>query len=169
MVADERRLPSCREKRAQITRGGNLDISFTKHEPREIRPAEHVVVFAEAGFSKLDVYGRDQAGLSLEELRSFAGEVNRRGEVGTLHPKAPISAIPRAAIRESSDPERVARFVTELLEALLAHGLAREVLYVDFATPRLAAHAREGTLAALSKWEETHPAEPRRVILVDPD
>lgn len=60
----------------------------------------HKLVVAEAGFSMLDIYGRHKHGLDIDVIREFADSVNRRNEAGSLHPKAPISALPRRYFRE---------------------------------------------------------------------
>lgn len=58
---------------------------------------------AEAGFSVLDIHGRRQRGLPIEVIREFADRVNERDESGTLHPRAPISAVPRRYFRDQAD------------------------------------------------------------------
>jgi hypothetical protein len=109
---------------------------------------DHFLVFAEVGFSMLDIYTR-RFELPGADLQRFVDEVNRRDEVGTLMPAAPISAIPRRAIRDSSDPGLVARFVAEFFAGVQEHGLAAPTLCINFATPSLGKHAREGLRAAL--------------------
>lgn len=60
----------------------------------------HILTVAEAGFSMLDIYGRLQYGLDIEIISRFAGQVNKRDEAGSLHPTAPISALPKRFFRE---------------------------------------------------------------------
>lgn len=145
-----------------------MEVSFTKRDPIEVRSMEHVVVLAEMGFSKLDHYGRVQAGVSLEDLHRFADEVNRRDEPGTLHPRVRLSAIPRDSVRVSGDSDRTAECLTKILHALVANGIAPETVIVDLASPGLAANTRVAILAALAAWTDTHPAEIRRALIVDP-
>lgn len=84
----------------------------------------HKLVVAEAGFSRLDVYGRRQHGLDIQTIRRFANEVNRRNEPGTLHPKASISAMPRRYFRdvdEADIPEHIGQFRSDLLQIIEAN------------------------------------------------
>ncbi len=84
----------------------------------------HILTVAEAGFSMLDIYGRNQHGLDIEVIRQFADRVNERDEVGSLHPYAPISAVPRRFFREqenSSDPAVVDDLKRHIREFLVAN------------------------------------------------
>ena len=84
----------------------------------------HKLVVAEAGFSMLDIYGRHKHGLDGEIIREFADSVNRRNEAGSLHPKAPISALPRRYFREienSDIPSHIPEFKRDFSEFLAAN------------------------------------------------
>ena len=84
----------------------------------------HILTVAEAGFSMLDIYGRHQHGLDIEIIRQFADRINERDEAGSLHPRAPISAVPKRFFREqenSSDPAVVNDFKRQILEFLIAN------------------------------------------------
>lgn len=63
----------------------------------------HVLTVAEAGFSMLDIYGRDEVGIAV--IREFADRVNDGDEPGSLHPRAAISALPRRFFRDSVEPD----------------------------------------------------------------
>ena len=63
----------------------------------------HILTVGEAGFSMLDIYGRLQRGLDIEVIRNFVDRINKADESGTLHPQAPISAIPSRFFRGQSD------------------------------------------------------------------
>jgi hypothetical protein len=97
----------------------------------------HIITVAEAGFSMLDIYGRHQNGLDIEIIRQFADRVNEQDKVGSLYPKAPISAIPRRFFREqenSLDPTVLndfKRLLTEFLGTNQRNICARRIL-VDF-------------------------------------
>jgi hypothetical protein len=97
----------------------------------------HIITVAEAGFSMLDIYGRHQNGLDIEVIRQFADRVNVQDKVGSLHPRAPISAIPQRFFREqvnSLDPKVLNDFKRQLTEFLGANQgtiCARQIL-VDF-------------------------------------
>jgi hypothetical protein len=75
--------------------------------------------------------------LNIEVIQSFADEVNQRNEAGSLHPKAPISAMPRRYFRELEEteiPNRIEEFrkdLSDFIEANQATIHARRIL-VDF-------------------------------------
>jgi len=117
---------------------------------RDLQPGDHVLVFAEPGFSMLSIYA-DKLKLPGEAVGRFIDEVNRRNEVGTLLPLAPISAMPRHAIRDSEDAAVVQRFVTEMLGALRDGRVTCGRLVIHLATPTLPRHAREGARAAVEQ------------------
>ena len=97
----------------------------------------HKLVVAEAGFSMLDIYGRHKHGIDIQVIRQFADQVNRRNEPGSLHPKAPISALPRRYFREideSEIPNHIDQFRSDLRQFIQANSStihASKVL-VDF-------------------------------------
>lgn len=59
----------------------------------------HKLLVAEDGFSMLTTRA-ERHGLDAETIRRFAAEVNRRNEPCSLHPPAPISAMPRRYFRD---------------------------------------------------------------------
>lgn len=84
----------------------------------------HKLVVAEAGFSMLNIYGCHKHGLDTKIIREFADSVNRRNEAGSLHPKAPISALPRRYFREIKDvdiPSYIPEFKKDFSEFLAAN------------------------------------------------
>lgn len=84
----------------------------------------HILTVAEAGFSMLDIYGRHQHGLDIEVIRQFADRVNEREEAGSLHPRAPISAVPRRFFREqenTTDPLVLNHFKRHIVEFIVAN------------------------------------------------
>ncbi len=97
----------------------------------------HILTVAEAGFSMLDIYGRSQNGLDIEVIRQFADQVNERDEAGSLHPRAPISALPRRFFREeenSLNPTVLNDFKCQIAKFLSANqGTIRaQRILVDF-------------------------------------
>lgn len=97
-----------------------------KLEPQDTTPNRwsdwHILTVAESGFSMLDIYGRNQYGLGIEVIREFADQVNALDEAGSLHPRAPISAVPRRFFREqedSNDPAVMNDFRRHILEFLV--------------------------------------------------
>lgn len=83
----------------------------------------HVLTVAEAGFSMLDVYGRHHHGLDRDLLQRFDDDVNARDAGGTLHPHAPISALPRRFFHDpnaAADTALVAEFARRLEDFLVA-------------------------------------------------
>jgi hypothetical protein len=97
----------------------------------------HILTVAEAGFSMLDIYGRRHHGLDIELIRKFADQVNEKDEAGSLHPLAPISAVPNRFFREqerSMTPEIVndlKRCISEFLVANQTSIHAKRIL-IDF-------------------------------------
>ena len=97
----------------------------------------HILTVGEAGFSMLDIYGRLQGGLDIDVIRNFADEINERDESGSLHPRAPISAIPRRFFRDQADSidpsvlDDFKRHISEFIEANRKTIQASRIL-VDF-------------------------------------
>jgi hypothetical protein len=97
----------------------------------------HILTVGEAGFSMLDIYGRLQRGLEIEVIRTFADRINEADESGTLHPQAPISAVPRRFFRDQSDSidpsvlNDFKRHITEFIEVNRRTIRASRIL-VDF-------------------------------------
>lgn len=89
----------------------------------------------------LDIYGR-QHGLDIEVIREFADSVNRRKEAGSLHPNAPISALPRRYFREieeSDIPNHIEEFRRDFSEFITANRQtirAKQVLIDLHVSPR---------------------------------
>lgn len=75
----------------------------------------HILTFAETGFAVLS-YCAEEFGLGKELVERFSDQVNETNETGSLHPKAPISAVPRHLIRESNDSDKLASYIREFLE-----------------------------------------------------
>jgi hypothetical protein len=102
----------------------------------------HKLVVAEAGFSMLDIYGRHKHGLHIEIIKEFADTVNRRDEAGSLHPKAPISALPRRYFREideSDIPNHITKFRRDFSDFIAANRQtikAKQVLIDLHVSPR---------------------------------
>jgi hypothetical protein len=90
----------------------------------------HVLTFAETGFAMLNIYG-EEFGLERNTIERFSQEVNRRDESGSLHPKAPISAVPRHLIRDDNDAETLADQIKEFLKANKNQIKANKLL-IDF-------------------------------------
>ena len=84
----------------------------------------HILTVAEAGFSMLDIYGRHQNQVGTEVIQRFADRVNETNEAGSLHPAAPISAVPRRYFRAPdtiSDPDALNDFKSHLRHFLSAN------------------------------------------------
>jgi len=126
------------------------ELLHEKCEPVLLTPGMHVLVVAEAGFSMLDQYARFSCGLSVEDIQRFADRVNRFDEAGTLHPVAPISAVPRAYLRGESSPDGVGRHVAEFLAANAASIRAKGVVIdLRVSSSRVPAAAVEACRRAL--------------------
>ena len=85
----------------------------------------------------LDIYCRHRNGLESEVIRQLADSVNERDEAGSLHPRAPVSALPRRFFRKqenSADPTVLNEFKHQVAEFLSANRIticAQRIL-VDF-------------------------------------
>jgi len=90
----------------------------------------------------LDIYGRHKHGLHIEIIKEFADTVNRRDEAGSLHPKAPISALPRRYFREideSDIPNHITKFRRDFSDFIAANRQtikAKQVLIDLHVSPR---------------------------------
>ncbi len=88
----------------------------------------HLLTVGESGFSILDIHARGRHGLDVEVIRRFAERINSTDEAGTLHPLAPVSAIPSRFFRthaDSMDP-RILRDFRQQIEGFIAAN--REVI-----------------------------------------
>lgn len=84
----------------------------------------HVITVAESGFSMLDIFGSRRYGIDRDALRCFEEKINATNESGSLHPQAPISAIPRKFLRELSGSTQdlvLAEFRRHFLEFISAN------------------------------------------------
>jgi len=78
----------------------------------------------------LNKYG-EQFGLDRDTIKRFSLQVNRKDESGSLHPKAPISAVPRHFIRDDNNSETLADQIIDFLRANQNHINATKLLF-DF-------------------------------------
>jgi hypothetical protein len=101
----------------------------------------HVLTFAEQGFAPLDIHGR-RFGVDRDTLVAFADAVNRADEVGSLHPQAPISAVPRSCIRDAIVSGPLLGHLQGFI-ASTADNIQACRLLLDFSTPRLEKHVEE--------------------------
>ncbi|KWT71338.1 hypothetical protein APY03_6532 [Variovorax sp. WDL1] len=109
----------------------------------------HVLTYAEEGFAPLNIYAREH-GFEGATLGDFADEVNRLNEPGSLHPHAPVSAVPRSVVRDTEDPIALRDQIVAFLRANETSIHAKKLL-LDFGTPRVASFvvtAIEQALAA---------------------
>ena len=105
------------------------------------RTEYHVLTYAEEGFAPLNIHTRD-AGIKQEHLRAFAEAVNRQGQVGSLLPAVPLSAVPRHAVRGATDSTTLQRYLVEFFMENAASIHATKVL-LDFRTPNVPRHVHE--------------------------
>lgn len=90
----------------------------------------HILTFAETGFAALNFYG-GKFGLNSDELNLFSQEINRRDETGSLHPRAPISAVPRSYIRDAFDAGQLSEKIIDFLRSNYSEIHAGQIL-IDF-------------------------------------
>lgn len=67
-----------------------------------MRDGWHLLTVAESGFSMLSGYA-GECSVDDNDIHAFEERINTSNESGSLHPKAPISAIPNKFFRELSD------------------------------------------------------------------
>jgi hypothetical protein len=114
---------------------------------RKFNETFHVLTYAEDGFSPLDIHGQ-RFGLDREQIKAFAKAVNDREDVGTLHPLAPISAVPRKLVRDNQDAETLAVSIKNFFEENREKIKARRIVF-DFRTPSVPAFAIEALKAVI--------------------
>jgi hypothetical protein len=90
----------------------------------------HILTFAETGFAVLS-HCAEEFGLGKEVVEQFSDQVNVSDETGSLHPKAPISAIPRHLIRDNDDSHKLAGYIREFLDVNQQRIKAKKLI-IDF-------------------------------------
>ena len=95
----------------------------------------HVLTYAEEGFAPLNIHA-EPAGISKDQLVEFCSQINERGTVGTLLPKAPISAVPRSLIRELKNTDALAQAITDFV-GMNNQTIRAAKLLCDFRTPKV--------------------------------
>jgi hypothetical protein len=93
----------------------------------------HVLTYAEEGFAPLNIHATS-LGIEKRQLVAFADSVNQRFETGSLHPSAPISAVPRALVRDGQDAHALKNHIAEFLRANVETIKATKII-CDFRTP----------------------------------
>ena len=97
----------------------------------------HILTISKEGLSALDIYARGMHGVDTEIIHRFAEQINQDDEVGSLYPKAPVSAIPWryfTFIEEFDFPNHMddfRRHIKEFIEMNRTKIHARRIL-VDF-------------------------------------
>ena len=108
-----------------------MNIAEVEEAPEDMCSGDyHILTFAETGFSVLS-YCAEQFGIDKELVEQFSDQVNEADESGSLHPNAPISAIPRRLIRKNNDSDELARYIRDFLEVNHQRIKARILLF-DF-------------------------------------
>ena len=120
---------------------------MTEADFRKILGEFHVLTYAEDGFSPLDIHAR-RLGVDREQVRAFAKAVNDRADVGSLHPVAPISAVPRELVRDRHDVAELAASISNFFRANRETIKARSLVF-DFRTPSVPAFAIEALGVAI--------------------
>jgi len=72
----------------------------------------------------LNIFGNHRCGIDHDTLRRFEEKINATDESGSLHPRAPVSAIPRKFFRylsESTDERVLADFKRHLEDFIVAN------------------------------------------------
>ena len=111
----------------------------------------HVLTYAEEGFSPLSIHA-ERFSLTREAVSKFADTVNSQSEAGSLFPVAPISAVPRALVRDSQDIDALAASIGDFLTANRGTIKAQKLIF-DFRTPSVPTFV----VAALNAALESNP------------
>jgi hypothetical protein len=139
-----------------------LRVSRAKEsEVRDMLDRFHVLTYAEDGFSPLDIHAR-RLGLDRELVKSFASAVNERSSVGSLHPQAPISAVPRELVRDRQNIDALAASIGEFLRVNRETIKARRLAF-DFRTPSVP----EFTVAALNSAIRTQESGLEEILILE--
>ena len=139
-----------------------LRVSRVKEsEVRDKLDQFHILTYAEDGFSPLDIHAR-RLGIDRELVKSFVSEVNDRSAVGSLHPKAPVSAVPRELVRDRQDIDALAASIGEFLRVNRETIKARRLAF-DFRTPSVP----EFTVAALNSAMRAHGSDLEEVLILE--
>ena len=96
----------------------------------------HILTYAEEGFSPLDIHGGPM-GITKDQQVAFCDRLNERFETGTLFPRAAISAVPRALVREGRDANALAKHIADFLKINIQTIRATKII-CDFRTPSVA-------------------------------
>ena len=112
----------------------------------------HVLTYAEHGFSPLSIHGRNLY-VDSEHIRKFSDAVNTKSEAGSLHPVAPISAVPRRLVRNLRDAKPLAASIGGFLDANQTT-IKASVLIFDFRMPNVPAFIIEALDIALQRVVE---------------
>jgi len=107
----------------------------------------HVLTYAEEGFAPLNIHAAS-LGIEKRQLVAFADSVNQRFETGSLHPRAPISAVPRALVRDGQDAHALRNHIAEFLRANIETIKASRII-CDFRTPSVPAFVVAAIEAAM--------------------
>ena len=108
-----------------------MNITEVEDTPENLCSGDyHILTFAETGFAVLS-HCAEEFGLDKALVEEFSDQVNESGEAGSLHPKVPISAIPRYLIRENTDSGKLESCLREFLEVNQQHIKAKK-LVIDF-------------------------------------
>lgn len=127
---------------------GILCVHKTQEEIWPHRSRYHVLTYAEEGFAPLNIHA-EPAGLRKEQLLAFVARVNERAETGSLHPAAPISAVPRALVRDMQDASALRDQIIEFLR-VNKQMIKATKLICDFRTPRVSPFVVTAIEAAMS-------------------
>jgi O-acetyl-ADP-ribose deacetylase (regulator of RNase III) len=139
-----------------------LRVSRAKEsEVRDKLDRFHVLTYAEDGFSPLDIHAR-RLGLDRELVKSFASAVNERSSVGSLHPQAPISAVPQELVRDRQNIDALVASIGEFLRVNRETIKARRLAF-DFRTPSVP----EFTVAALNSAIRTQESGLEEILILE--
>jgi hypothetical protein len=142
-----------------------MKVTYTTQDKLQKNIGEfHILTYAEEGFSPLTIYGTHY-GLDKVLLMDFADEINRKQEAGSLHPGAPISAVPQALIRGRDDSNALAAEICNFLRSNRTTIHATKILF-DFRTPNVPVFIDSAIATAMQIADAAMITE---VVVVMPD
>lgn len=125
----------------KISSQSQSDIWPTRHQ-------YHVLTYAEEGFAPLNIHTR-ATNLTKDELVAFVEAVNERDEVGSLHPRASLSAVPQHAVRSNENSIVLQNYVEDFFRGNAASSRAKKII-CDFRTPSVSLFVRAAIQEAAS-------------------
>lgn len=135
-------------------------VRSTQNEVWPRRDQYHVLISAEEGFSPLNIHARGTR-VSKKHLVAFAERVNQLHETGSLHPLAPISAVPCTLVRDTNDIDALREKIIDFLR-INATTIKATKLICDFRTPSVS----HGVISAIEEAMSSNDASILEEVII---